>query len=93
MAKSGWVTPDFLPPFEAAEVYAGSDQTLWVRQRLPADASHTMLWVFDASGDLIRQIRIDDRIQLLHPSGTQFYATYTDDLDLMWLRLYDVGPS
>ena len=89
-----WFTPEFLPPFYAERVFAVAPSTLWAQRRLPADASFSLIWMFDAEGRPNGVIRVADPVAVLRvEDGGTFWAVHTGELGLQHLRRYVVDPE
>jgi hypothetical protein len=80
--RESFFFPDFVPPIAA--MLAGTDGTLWLQRA--ADR-----WiVFDEDGGLVASVTVPSHLKLLRASGTEVWASYTDELDVPMLGRFRV---
>lgn len=78
--------PDAMPAH--GDLLTDALGNLWVNEfRGPADAESSYT-VFDADGALVGRITLPDRFEMIEVGSDYVLGTYTDDLDVEYLRVY-----
>jgi hypothetical protein len=80
--------PDVKPPFEAQGVLATPEGEVWIHVSQPAGAKAMIYDVVDASGRLVKHVRLPDGRRLVGFGKGTLYAVQTDTDDLEWLERY-----
>lgn len=77
-----------------ASIVASDDGELWVeRFRAPGMDGPGLWWVIDASGEVIREVRLPAGLEVRWIAGGLVAGTVTDELDVEYLHVYRVGAS
>jgi hypothetical protein len=80
--------PDAKPPFEAQGVLATPEGEIWIRVSQPAGAKAAVYDVVDATGRLVKHVKLPDGRRLVGFGKGTLYAVQTDADDLEWLERY-----
>ena len=80
--------PEFKPPFGDNAASVTPDGTVWVRRSQRHDESGALYDVFDAAGERVRQVRLEENRQVVGFGAGVVYVIVTDDDDLQWLERY-----
>ncbi len=80
--------PEFKPPFGDNAASVTPDGTVWVRRSQRHDESRALYDVFDAAGERVRQVRLEENRQVVGFGAGVVYVVVTDDDDLQWLERY-----
>ncbi len=81
--------PEFKPPFGENAASVTPDGTVWVRRSQRHDETGALYDVFDAAGERVRQVRLEENRQVVGFGAGVVYVVVTDDDDLQWLERYE----
>jgi hypothetical protein len=81
--------PETMPAFTGPRsVLATPAGELWVRRAQPAKADGALYDVFDARGQLVRQVALTGRRSVLGFGPGVVFVARTDEDDLQWIERY-----
>ncbi len=80
--------PDVKPPFRSTGTSVTPDGEVWVRRHQGHDAERPLYDVFDAGGELIKQVRLPAGRSIVVFGRGVVYAVSVDEDDLQWLERY-----
>ncbi len=80
--------PDVKPPFRSTGTSVTPDGEVWVRRHQGHDAERPLYDVFDAGGELIKQVRLPAGRSIVGFGRGVVYAVSVDEDDLQWLERY-----
>ena len=80
--------PDFKPPFGENAAAATPDGNVWVKRSRRHDEETTLYDVFNADGERVRQVQLDENRQVVGFGTGVVYVVATDEYDLQWLERY-----
>ncbi|MCZ6915629.1 MAG: hypothetical protein O7I93_02530 [Gemmatimonadetes bacterium] len=80
--------PDVKPPFQSTGTRVTPDGEVWVRRHQRHDAERPLYDVFDAGGELIKQVRLPAGRTIVGFGRGVVYAVSVDEDDLQWLERY-----
>ena len=80
--------PEFKPPFGENAASVTPDGKVWVMRSQRHDEAGALYDVFDAAGERVRQVRLEENRQVVGFGAGVVYVVVTDDDDLQWLERY-----
>jgi len=80
--------PEFMPPFDAEDVFVTPDGNVWVRRYQPNNDQRPLFDVFDARGQRVKQIRFPAGREVVGFGNKVVYVVAIDEDDLQWLERY-----
>ncbi len=81
--------PEFKPPFGENAASVTPDGTVWVRRSQRHDETGALYDVFDAAGERVRQVQLEENRQVVGFGAGVVYVVVTDGDDLQWLERYE----
>jgi len=81
--------PEVMPAFTGTRaVVAAPNGELWIRRAQPATATGGLYDVFDARGQLVREVTLEGSRVLLGFGPNSIFVARTDEDDLQWIERY-----